>query len=127
MEESARHKSSWFAEEDSDETAESEPDQAGSVNWQASLDALSSGPQMTSFYGSHYRDNERVGEPECTNYAHVYRGCLDYLFTPARKDRFECLGVLEMPDLALLTHGQPEEGKCCSDHFSLLVELAYKT
>lgn len=128
MEESAMHKSAWIQiEEDADENEVSPVEQSEKVDWTISLDALAHGPQMTSIYGSNYRNDEGlIGEPPCTNYAHVYRGCLDYVLTPSAKERFECISLLKMPDLSQLSHGQPEDGKCCSDHFSLLVELRYK-
>ena len=97
--------------------------------WQTNLKTLSEATPLTSLYGAHYKHintdhiDQATGEPICTNYAQEYRGCLDYLFMKSPTNAIKCTALLELPDLSVLSHGQPEEGKCCSDHFALSAEL----
>lgn len=87
-------------------------------------------------------DNNR-GEPEISNWAHVWRGLLDYLFfikhwdladeTTKTVDNFtdfeksnglKIRGFLRMPPgIELTIHGQPHEGEYASDHLSMMVDI----
>lgn len=85
-------------------------------------------------------DNER-GEPEISNWAHTWRGLLDYMFMIRNwefDDRTEIdtledfensnnikiRGLLRMPPGSeMSTHGQPHVGEYPSDHLCLLSEV----
>ncbi|CCH59132.1 hypothetical protein TBLA_0B02900 [Henningerozyma blattae CBS 6284] len=85
-------------------------------------------------------DNER-NEPEISNWAHIWRGLLDYLFyikswdfTPnkeidsledfERENDIKIRGYLRMPPAKELpSHGQPFEGEYPSDHLCMLCEV----
>lgn len=85
-------------------------------------------------------DNEK-GEPEVSNWAHAWRGLLDYIFYITEWDlksdsqvkslsEFEQLtnvkinGLLRMPPGKEMTeHGQPHEGEYPSDHLCMIADL----
>lgn len=85
-------------------------------------------------------DNEK-GEPEISNWAHAWRGLLDYIFYISEWDlksdsqvksisEFEQLtnvkinGLLRMPPAKEMTeHGQPHEGEYPSDHLCMIADL----
>lgn len=85
-------------------------------------------------------DNEK-GEPEISNWAHAWRGLLDYIFYITEWDlksdsqvkslsAFEQLtnvkinGLLRMPPGKEMTeHGQPHEGEYPSDHLCMIADL----
>lgn len=85
-------------------------------------------------------DNEK-GEPEISNWAHAWRGLLDYIFYITEWDlksdsqvkslsEFEQLtnvkinGLLRMPPGKEMTeHGQPHEGEYPSDHLCMIADL----
>lgn len=85
-------------------------------------------------------DNES-GEPEISNWAHTWRGLLDYLFFIRRWDfsnhkevdsledferenGLKIRGLLRMPPGKEMTeHGQPHTGEYPSDHLCMLCEL----
>lgn len=85
-------------------------------------------------------DNER-NEPEISNWAHTWRGLLDYLFLIRRWDYANCVeidslesfekenglrirGLLRLPPSKEMTeHGQPHTGEYPSDHLCMLCEL----
>lgn len=85
-------------------------------------------------------DNEK-GEPEISNWAHAWRGLLDYIFYITQWDlksdsqvkslsEFEQLtnvkinGLLRMPPGKEMTeHGQPHEGEYPSDHLCIIADL----
>lgn len=85
-------------------------------------------------------DNEK-GEPEISNWAHAWRGLLDYIFYITQWDlksdsqvkslsEFEQLtnvkinGLLRMPPGKEMTeHGQPHEGEYPSDHLCMIADL----
>ncbi|SCW03282.1 LAFE_0G07008g1_1 [Lachancea fermentati] len=80
-------------------------------------------------------------EPEISNWAHTWRGLLDYIFfikswdysdrrTPDKIETFEqengvkIKSLLRMPPAAEMPdHGQPHEGEYASDHLSMICEL----
>lgn len=88
-------------------------------------------------------DNDR-GEPEISNWAHTWRGLLDYIlyiktwdFTDCRDvDSLEILEVengvkilelLKMPrSTDMSTYGQPHEGEYPSDHLSMMCKIELK-
>lgn len=90
------------------------------------LNRLAHGPQLRSLYGVYGKVNDRQpgshGEPACTNFAHLYRGTLDYIMTSATSS-ISCRSLLEMPDIRLLSFGQPQEGQFPSDHFAIGCEV----
>lgn len=102
-----------------------------SWTWEDDIDSLIEIDQLASVYGLYYREimptdfdcQVHSGEPLYTNYAHTYSGTLDYIFTEQSQKNIICTGLLAMPDLSLLSHGQPEESKFCSDHFCMLAEF----
>jgi len=85
-------------------------------------------------------DNEK-NEPEISNWAHAWRGLLDYIFYITDWDmktdsqvkslsEFENLtnvkinGLLRMPSANEMTeHGQPHEGEYPSDHLCMIADL----
>lgn len=85
-------------------------------------------------------DNDR-GEPEISNWAHTWRGLLDYLFLIRSWDfsdnreveslesfemenSLKIRGLLRMPPSKEMTkHGQPHVGEYASDHLSMLCKL----
>lgn len=105
-----------------DETSTAEPEIDASVGKNRAVE-LSLEPQFQSLYGSHYQtiapqNADAQGEPKCTNYAHVYRGTLDYIFVP-KETSLQCCALLDMPDIETLRASQPNEGEFPSDHFAL--------
>ncbi|CCG83003.1 Putative uncharacterized protein [Taphrina deformans PYCC 5710] len=125
--------SSQIAADDEDTHADPtsfEPSDAGASTekkWKQRIDRLSGGPQFRSLYAEHYHAIDpgncgSQGEPTCTNFANVYRGTLDYLLTPVESN-ITCNALLQMPDLTLLSQGQPQEGQFPSDHFALGCEV----
>lgn len=90
---------------------------------QARVNRLAEQPCYRSIYGQHYRKitTSNVGfngEPACTNFAHVYRGTLDYIFVP-QDSSIRCSSLLDVPSVSTLRQSQPNEGEFPSDHFAL--------
>lgn len=85
-------------------------------------------------------DND-AGEPEISNWAHAWRGLLDYIcfitsWEPSTSSKVETLeefeslthtrvtGLLRMPPASEMTeHGQPHEGEYPSDHLCMIAEV----
>lgn len=85
-------------------------------------------------------DNDR-GEPEISNWAHTWRGLLDYMFYVRQwnssdhkavdslgsfeaENNIRIRGLLRMPPGKEMTeHGQPHEGEYPSDHLCILCKL----
>ncbi|CAH01327.1 RNA exonuclease [Kluyveromyces lactis] len=85
-------------------------------------------------------DNKR-NEPEISNWAHAWRGLLDYLYYVTSWDGCDCtkidelstfeqnygvqvLELLRIPPAKEMTeHGQPHEGEYPSDHLCMIVKL----
>lgn len=85
-------------------------------------------------------DNER-NEPEISNWAHSWRGLLDYIFFVTSWDGSNCvtvddlsefelnngIKVLELlripPGKEMTEHGQPHEGEYPSDHLCMIAKL----
>ncbi|AGO10338.1 AaceriABL118Wp [[Ashbya] aceris (nom. inval.)] len=85
-------------------------------------------------------DNDR-GEPEISNWAHAWRGLLDYIMyvTPwdfsdntevdelgkfQKNAGIKVRGLLRMPPaIEMPSHGQPHEGEYPSDHLAMMCEL----
>lgn len=141
MTESAKHKSFADEEEGEEESWVQEKLEVGvdhatresqgpDERWRTFLNTLSEGPQLSSLYSKHLRSVSPShattnGEPECTNYANVYRGTLDYIFLMGRSSSsLTCTGLLDIPDISKLTNGLPQEGQFPSDHFCLMCELS---
>ncbi|KAG7861303.1 hypothetical protein KL919_002037 [Ogataea angusta] len=87
-------------------------------------------------------DNDR-NEPFFSNWAHTWRGLLDYIFFVTEWDGSDCTApdkledfeaqhgvilksLLKLPHPTEMDKGQPREGECPSDHLCIIAEVALR-
>lgn len=124
-------------------TKQDDPEGAGSTSHDDRINALVKLYQKIerhgtiSFYGEHYKSvhpqnsvQEDYNEPAFSNWAHSWRGLLDYIFyfTPNNQpSQVKALQLLRMPEPSEMgddPSGQPREKQYPSDHLCIMAVIS---